>query len=184
VASGDSTSHFQPRSMNGYELPIYPFRTPPEFTSGRQPRYPVVVAGGGLTGLTLGLDLGLRGIPVVILDEDDNVGALGLSSRGVVYVERTLEIFERLGVARRVIQRGVGWSSGRVFKGEDEVYAFSSKGVEGSYIPPYTNLQQFFVEEYLVERISEVGAIDLRWKSRITGVSSHDDHVTLKIDTP
>jgi 3-(3-hydroxy-phenyl)propionate hydroxylase len=184
VASGDSTSHFQPRSMNGYELPIYPFRTPPEFTSGRQPRYPVVVAGGGLTGLTLGLDLGLRGIRVVILDEDDNVGALGLSSRGVVYVERTLEIFERLGVARRVIQRGVGWSSGRVFKGEDEVYAFSSKGVEGSYIPPYTNLQQFFVEEYLVERISEVGAIDLRWKSRITGVSSHDDHVTLKIDTP
>jgi 3-(3-hydroxy-phenyl)propionate hydroxylase len=184
VASRDSTLHHQPRSMDGYELPIYPFRTPPELTSGRQPRYPVVIAGGGLTGLTLGLDLGLRGIPVVIIDEDDNVGALGLSSRGVVYVERTLEIFERLGVARRVIQRGVGWSSGRVFKGEDEVYVFSSKGVEGSYIPPYTNLQQFFVEQYLVERIAEVDAIDLRWKSRITGVSSHDDHVTLKIDTP
>jgi 3-(3-hydroxy-phenyl)propionate hydroxylase len=170
--------------MDGYELPIFPFRTPPEIASGKQGRYPVVIAGAGLTGLTLALDLGLRGNPVVIVDEDDNVGALGLSSRGVVYVERTLEIFERLGVARRVIQKGVSWSSGRVFKGEDEVYSFSSKGVKGSYIPPYTNLQQFFVEQYLVERIAEVDAIDLRWKSRITGVWSHDDHVTLKVETP
>ena len=153
--------------MDGYELPIYPFRTPPELISGKQPRYPVVIAGGGLTGLTLGLDLGLRGIPVVIVDEDDSVGALGLSSRGVTYVERTLEIFERLGVARRVIRRGVGWSSGRVFKGDEEVYAFTSKSVEDLHIPPYVNLQQFFVEQYLVERIAEVGLIDLRWKSRV-----------------
>lgn len=184
MAARDSTSHYQPRAMDGYELPIYPFRTPREIISGRQPRYPVVIAGAGLTGLTLGLDLALRGISVVVLDEEDNVGALGLSSRGVVYVERTLEIFERLGVARRVIGKGVGWSNGRVFKGEDEVYSFSSKGADGSYIPPYTNLQQFFVEQYLVERIAEVDTIDLRWKSRIVGVSSHDDHVTLKIDTP
>jgi 3-(3-hydroxy-phenyl)propionate hydroxylase len=184
VASRDSTSHYQPRSMDGYELPIYPFRTPPELKSGKQPRYPVVIAGGGLTGLTLGLDLGLRGIPVVIVDEDDNVGAFGLSSRGVVYVERTLEIFERLGVARRVVEKGVGWSSGRVFKGDDEVYSFLSKGADDTFIPPYTNLQQFFVEQYLVDRISEVDNIDLRWKSRVVAVSSHDDHATLKIDTP
>ncbi|MEV5407158.1 FAD-dependent monooxygenase, partial [Streptomyces albidoflavus] len=184
MAGRDSTSHYQPQAMDGYELPIYPFRTPPEISSGKQPRYPVVIAGAGLTGLTLALDLGLRGIPVVIIDEDDNVGALGLSSRGVVYVERTLEIFERLGVARRVIEKGVGWSNGRVFKGEDEVYSFSSKGADGSYIPPYTNLQQFFVEQYLVDRIAEVDAIDLRWKSRIVGVSSQDDHATLKVETP
>ena len=184
MVATDSTSHHQPRAMEGYELPIYPFRTPPEIASGKQERYPVVIAGAGLTGLTLALDLGLRGVPVVIIDEDDNVGALGLSSRGVVYVERTLEIFERLGVARRVIQKGVGWSSGRVFKGEEEVYAFSSKGADSSYIPPYTNLQQFFVEQYLVERIAEVDTIDLRWKNRITGVSSHDGHVALQIETP
>ena len=184
MAARESTSHYQPRAMDGYELPIYPFRTPPEIASGQQPRYPIVIAGAGLTGLTLALDLGLRGIPVVIIDEDDNVGALGLSSRGVVYVERTLEIFERLGVARRVIEKGVGWTNGRVFKGEDEVYSFSSKGADGSYIPPYTNLQQFFVEQYLVERIAEVPAIDLRWKSRIVGVSSCDDYATLTVDTP
>ncbi len=170
--------------MDGYELPVYPFRTPPEIVSGQQPRYPVVIAGAGLTGLTLALDLGLRGIPVVVVDEDDSVGALGLSSRGVVYVERTLEIFEQLGVARRVIEKGVGWTNGRVFKGKDEVYSFSSKAADDSYIPAYTNLQQFFVEQYLVERVAEVSAIDLRWKSRIVGVGSHNDYVTLTVDTP
>jgi 3-(3-hydroxy-phenyl)propionate hydroxylase len=170
--------------MDGYELPVYPFRTPPELASGLQGRYPVVIVGGGLTGLTLALDLGLRGISVVVIDEDDSVGALGLSSRGVVYVERTLEIFERLGVARRVIEKGVGWTKGRVFKGQDEVYSFAAKAVDDSYIPPHTNLQQFFVEQYLVERIGAIDNVDLRWKSRVVGVSPHDDHVTLQISTP
>lgn len=184
MSTRNSSSHHQPCGMDGYELPVYPFRTPPEIALGSQPRYPVIIAGGGLTGLTLALDLGLRGIPVVILDEDDNVGALGLSSRGVVYVERTLEIFERLGVARRVIEKGVGWTNGRVFKGTEEVYSFSSKAADDDYIPPYTNLQQFFVEQYLVERIAEIDAIDLRWKSRIVGVESRDDRVILTVDTP
>jgi 3-(3-hydroxy-phenyl)propionate hydroxylase len=177
-------AHHQPDAMDGYQLPIYPFRSPLELTSGKQPRYPVVIAGAGLTGLTLALDLGLRGIPVVLIDEDNTVGALGLSSRGVVYVERTLEIFERLGVARRVIEKGVGWASGRVFKGETEVYSFRAKAADSTYIPPYTNLQQFFVEQYLVERIVDVPAIDLRWKSRVVDVSSYDDHVKLKVETP
>jgi 3-(3-hydroxy-phenyl)propionate hydroxylase len=184
MSGRQNTSHYQPRAMDGYELPVYPFRVPPEVTSAKQGRYPVVIAGAGLTGLTLALDLGLRGVPVVILDEDDNVGALGLSSRGVVYVERTLEIFERLGVARRVIAKGVGWSSGRVIHGNEEVYSFSSKGTDDSYIPPHTNLQQFFVEQYLVERIADVEAIDLRWKNRIVGVERRDDHVTLTVETP
>lgn len=165
-------------------MPVYPFRTPPELTSGMQPRYPAVIVGAGLTGLTFALDLGQRGIPVVVLDEDDSVGAFGLSSRGVVYVERTLEIFERLGVARRVIEKGVGWTNGRVFRGEAEIYSFSAKATDSSYIPPYTNLQQFFVEQYLVERAADIDAIDLRWKSRVVGVSAHDDHVKLQVDTP
>jgi len=49
---------------------------------------------------------------------------------------------------------------------------------------PTPNLQQFFVEQYLVERIAAVDIIDLRWKSRVVGVSPHDDHVSLQISTP
>lgn len=183
VASGvTKQGHVQPTSMRGYELPIYPFRPPAELTGGGW-RRPVIIAGAGLAGLTLALDLGLRGIPVVVIDRDDSVGAAGLSSRGVVYVHRTLEIFDRLGVADRIIARGVGWTLGRVFKGDQEVYSFKPRS-RGGRLPPNTNLQQFFVEEALVDRIGEVPCIDLRWSSEITSVAAAESGVRLHVETP
>ena len=38
----------------------------------------------------------------VLLDDDDTVGASGLSSRGICYAKRTLEILDRFGAAERV----------------------------------------------------------------------------------
>jgi 3-(3-hydroxy-phenyl)propionate hydroxylase len=179
---GPTQAHLQTTSMRGYELPIYAFKRPAELAgSGR--RRPVIIAGAGLTGLTLALDLGLRGIPVVVLDQDNSVGALGLSSRGVVYVHRTLEIFDRLGVAEQIIARGAGWTIGRVFKGEHEVYSFQSQS-RGGRLPPNANLQQFFVEEALVDRVNEVSGIDIRWSSEITSVEASDSGVRLHVETP
>lgn len=182
--SPDSSEHVQPHSMAGYALPTYAYTVPPEIRTGKPGNYRVVVVGGGLTGLTLALDLGLRGVDVVLLDEDDSVGASGLSSRGVVYVHRTLEIFDRLGIADRVVARGVDWSTGRVFKGNEEVYAFHSQPPGHGRLPANVNIQQFFVEEYLVDRIGEVPAIDLRWRNRVTGITQVESGVTLTIETP
>jgi 3-(3-hydroxy-phenyl)propionate hydroxylase len=176
--------HVQPSAMDGYALPTYAYRAPPEIGSSEPGRHKIVIVGGGLTGLTLALDLGLRGIPVVVLDEDNSVGASGLSSRGVVYVHRTLEIFDRLGIADKVLARGVGWDVGRVYKGESEIYAFRSQPPGRGRLPANINIQQFFVEEYLVDRIAEVLAVDLRWCSRVTGVEQGDREVTLVVATP
>src|SRR5438045_4085245 len=74
-------SSVQPNSMPGYTLPVYPYRTPPELRGDATETYPVIVAGGGLGGLTCALELGSRGIRTVVLDEDDTVGAAALSSR-------------------------------------------------------------------------------------------------------
>src|SRR5579885_784777 len=98
----------QPDRMPGYRLPTYAFRTPPELAAGRGAApapgtYPVVVVGAGLAGLTAALELASRGVQVVVLDEDDTVGASGLSSRGICYAKRTLEILDRFGVARRML---------------------------------------------------------------------------------
>jgi 3-(3-hydroxy-phenyl)propionate hydroxylase len=175
--------HLQPNAMRGYELPTYPFKPPAELAGVGARRRPVLIAGAGLTGLTLALDLGLRGIPVVVLDEDNSVGASGLSSRGVVYVHRSLEIFDRLGVAERLISRGAGWTLGRVFKGEQEVYAFKAQS-RGGRLPPNVNLQQFFVEEALVNRIAETPEIDLRWSNRVTAVAAAESGVRLRVETP
>jgi 3-(3-hydroxy-phenyl)propionate hydroxylase len=93
----------------GYSLPVFPYRRPAELDGKRQ-RHPVVVVGGGLSGLTAACDLAQRGIAVVLVDEDDTVGVRGASSRGIVYAQKTLEIFDRLGIPahRRQGRRLVG----------------------------------------------------------------------------
>ena len=85
-----------------YELPSWPFVAPPDLGARERRRYPVVIAGAGLAGLALACDLALRGIAVVVLDEDDTVGVRGASSRGICYAQKSLELFDRLGIYERI----------------------------------------------------------------------------------
>jgi 3-(3-hydroxy-phenyl)propionate hydroxylase len=167
-----------------YALPEYAYVAPPEITRGPQPRYPLVIVGGGLVGLTLAADLASRGVACVLLDEDHTVGVRGASSRGIVYVQRTLEVMARLGVYERIAAKGVTWSRGEVLAGDEVLYAFDYQPQSVSAQPPFVNLQQFHLEAFLVERLGELGLTDLRWDNRVTDVEAHADHVTLHVATP
>jgi 3-(3-hydroxy-phenyl)propionate hydroxylase len=37
-------------------------------------------------------------VPAVLLDEDNTVGVKGAASRGICYTQKSLEIFQRLGI--------------------------------------------------------------------------------------
>jgi 3-(3-hydroxy-phenyl)propionate hydroxylase len=167
-----------------YLLPTYPFRVPPELAGGEARRYPVVIVGGGLSGLTAACDLAVRGIETVLLDEDDTIGVRGASSRGIVYARKTLEVFRRLGIYERVAQKGVQWFVGRTLVNDEIVYEFDMKQVTSSEQPAFLNLQQFYVEWFLVDRIMELGRTDLRWKNKVIGVSPSKDFVSLDVETP
>ena len=167
-----------------YELPTWPFVPPPDLGAGEPIRYPVVIAGGGLAGLTLACDLALRGVRAVVLDEDDTVGVRGASSRGICYAQKSLEIFERLGIYERIRAKGITWSVGRTFSGRDELYAFNLKDDSHSEQPPFINLQQFYLEWFLVDRIVELGGTDLRWKSRVVKVEEEAEAVLVEVETP
>jgi len=171
-------------SAAGYVLPEYPFAAPPELRGEPARRYPVAIVGAGLAGLTLAADLAQRGIECVVLDEDNTVGVRGASSRGIVYVQKTLEIMARLGVYERIAEKGVTWSAGKVLAGEEVLYAFDYQPSSVSAQPPFTNLQQFYLEWFLVDRITTLGHANLRWKSRVVGVTPHVDRVALTIETP
>jgi 3-(3-hydroxy-phenyl)propionate hydroxylase len=167
-----------------YELPSWPFVPPPELASGQVVRHPLVIVGAGPSGLTLACDLAQRGVRAVLLDEDDTVGVRGASSRGICYAQKSLEIFERLGIFERIAAKGITWSFGRTFSGEQEVYNFNLQTASVSRQPPFINLQQFYIEWFLVERILELGLTDLRWKSRVTRVEPIADGVRLEVETP
>ncbi|OUL99570.1 FAD-dependent monooxygenase [Variovorax sp. JS1663] len=167
-----------------YELPHWPFVAPPEL--GRQDivRHPIVIVGAGPAGLTLACDLAKRGVPAVLLDEDDTVGVRGASSRGICYAQKSLEIFERLGVYQRIADKGITWSFGRTFSGAQEVYNFNLQIASVSAQPPFVNLQQFYLEWFLVDRVLELGVVDLRWKNRVRRIEPGGDGVHIEVETP
>ncbi len=169
--------------MTAYRLPEFAYHPPPELR-GERARHPLVIVGGGLAGLTLAADLASRGVRSILLDEDNTVGVRGASSRGICYVQRTLEVMDRIGIWERIAAKGVVWSAGKTLAGDDVLYSFDLKPQSVSKQPPFVNLQQFYLEWYLVDRIVELGLTELRWKNRVIGIEPHDDHATLTVRTP
>jgi 3-(3-hydroxy-phenyl)propionate hydroxylase len=171
----------------GYVLPEYPFVAPTEIASGEVSHHPIVIIGGGLTGLTMACALATYGIRAVLLDEDNTVGAKGASSRGICYTQKSLEIFQRLGIYERIAAKGIQWSVGRTFAGNDEVYSFDLRqqsGYDLSSQPPFINIQQFYIEAYLVDRIRQLGHVEMRWCNRVKAFEQNNECATLAITTP
>jgi 3-(3-hydroxy-phenyl)propionate hydroxylase len=172
-----------PATGGGYALPVFPYHRPAELIGKRQ-RHAVVVVGGGLSGLTAACDLAQRGIAVVMVDEDDTVGVRGASSRGICYAQKTLEIFDRLGIYRRIADKGIAWSVGKVLVDNDVLYSFDAGSGSLSQQPPFINLQQFYVEWFLVDRLMQLPHAELRWRNRVTGIKLLADHAVLDVETP
>ncbi|MEO0972257.1 MAG: FAD-dependent monooxygenase, partial [Pseudomonadota bacterium] len=122
-------------------------------TEDRQ--HPVVIVGGGPVGLTLALDLGLRGHDVVVLNQLDFIAD---GSKAICFSKRTLDVWNRLGVAWRMVEKGVVWSVGKVFHGarRTPVYQFDLLPEKGQEMPGFINLQQYWVEEFLVDALAEL----------------------------
>jgi 3-(3-hydroxy-phenyl)propionate hydroxylase len=167
----------------GYALPVFPYGRAAELDGARL-HHKVAVVGGGLTGLAATCDLASRGVPVVMVDEDDTVGVRGASSRGIVYAQKTLEIFDRLGIYERIAAKGVTWSVGKVLADDDVLYSFDAAEGSRSRQPPFINLQQFYVEWFLVDRLMTLPAAELRWRNRVIGIAQDADRVALEVETP
>src|ERR1700730_1952238 len=172
-----------PATGGGYALPVFPYHPPAE-RAGKRQRHPVVVVGGGLSGLTAASDLAQRGVAVVMVDEDDTVGVRGASSRGIVYAQKTLEIFDRLGIYPRVAAKGITWSIGKVLADDDVLSSFDAASGSLSKQPPFINLQQFYVEWFLVDRLMQLPQAELRWRNQVKGIALKADHAVLEIETP
>ena len=190
-AKAEFTNGYEFAQGVGYKLPEYPFVEPPELATGEVRRHPIVIVGGGITGLSLACALADYGVRALLLDEDNTVGVKGASSRGICYAQKTLEIFRRLGIYERIASKGVQWSVGRTFAGNDEVYSFDLRQQNThslSQQPPFINIQQFYIEGFLVEKLNEGEAkdrlIDLRWCHRVTKFRQDADIATLQIATP
>ena len=168
--------------MARYEYKRFPYRTPSELAGEASPGAQVTICGAGPIGLSAAIDLAQHGVRSVVLDDNDVVS---VGSRAICWAKRTLEIFDRLGVASRMIAKGVTWKVGRLFDGDREIWSFDLLPEPGHRMPAFINLQQYYVEQYLVERCADFpGHIDLRWKNRVVAVEQEPDCVRVSVETP
>lgn len=167
--------------LSTYTYPRYAYRRPPELDApDTVTRHPVVVIGAGPVGLSAAIDLAQHGLPVVLLDDDDTVS---VGSRGLCYAKRTLEVLDRLGCGQAVVDKGVTWNVGRTFHRDAEVFSFNLLPEPDHRRPGMVNLQQYYLEEYLVNRAAELPNLDLRWKNKVAQVTPEGDGALIDVET-
>ncbi|WP_186399763.1 FAD-dependent oxidoreductase [Stappia sp. P2PMeth1] len=168
-----------------FETPLYPYTRCADQDAAAPARHKVVVIGAGPIGLALAIDLAQQGVAVTVLDENDKVS---WGSRAICFAKRPLEILDRLGCGQRITDKGVVWNLGKVFFDERKVYEFNLLPEGGHKRPAFINLQQYYLEQYLVERALEIGRdtglLELRGGNKVSAVTPHGDGVELTVETP
>jgi 3-(3-hydroxy-phenyl)propionate hydroxylase len=164
---------------------LYPYAKSPDQDASAPVRHKVIVAGGGPVGLATALDLGLRGVPVLVLDDQEGVG---LGSRAICFAKRTLEICDRLGAGEAMLAKGVQWNTGKVFHDDRLLYEFNLLPEDGHAFPAFINLQQPFFEKFLHEALVRAQAdgapIEVRGRNRVDDIIQYEDYVSLDVMTP
>jgi 3-(3-hydroxy-phenyl)propionate hydroxylase len=160
--------------------PQYPFVVPPELRGAKR-EHDVVIVGAGPVGLTAALELARHGVDCVIIDEK---GTLHDGSRAICIARHSLEMMQQLGLADRFVSKGLGWTHGTSYYGMRPVYRLEMPHSAHERFYPMYNLQQQYIEQFLVEATTEEPRIDLRWQSRLTGIDARADGATLTVQTP
>ena len=166
---------------SGHQNPVYAYRRSADQDDAVPRHHPVVIVGAGPSGLTAAIALAECGINSVVLDDNDTVST---GSRAICFAKRTLEIWDRLGCAAPMLEKGVVWQVGKVFFRDAQVYQFNLQPEGGHKMPAFINLQQYYVEEFLVDRIGELPLVDLRWKNRVTRIERRADGARVEVETP
>ncbi len=148
---------------------------------GAQARLPVAIVGAGPVGLTAALELARHGVRCVVLESELQVSE---GSRAIVFTRRSMEILQQVGVAARVTENGLPWRFGNsIYRGQ-RVFRMEAPHDADDRFFPMINLQQQYLEEYLVDAAEAHPLIELRWGNRVTAVEQGVDCVRATVDTP
>jgi hypothetical protein len=163
-----------------YNYTVYPYRRPMEMDGGRAAA-PVIIVGAGPIGMVTAIDLARFGVASIVLEQELQISH---GSRAIVLTRRSMEILQQVGVHKPFLAKGLPWSNGRSFYRGEEVYQVVMPYDEDDRFLPGLNLQQQYMEEFLVDSCRKNALIDLRWGQKVVAVSQTDTAVTLRIDTP
>ena len=148
---------------------------------GPQKRQQVVIVGSGPAGMVLALELARHGVPSVILTSELQVSQ---GSRAIVFTRRSMEILQQVGVADRMTQHGLPWRFGNSFYRGQRVFRMEAPHDADDRFFPMLNIQQQYMEEYLLDACEASGLIELRWGNKVTHVAQENGFAVATVDTP
>jgi 3-(3-hydroxy-phenyl)propionate hydroxylase len=139
------------------------------------PELPVLVAGAGPVGQTTAALLARRGVPVRLFDQRQARDPVG--SKSICQARDVLDIWELLGVGRRLADEGTTWTTARTFFRNSEIasWRFTDRG--RSAFPPFVNIGQQRTEQLLDETLSRLG-VDICWGHELVAIDQSGDQVT------
>ncbi|MEO8573704.1 MAG: FAD-dependent monooxygenase, partial [Pyrinomonadaceae bacterium] len=139
----------------------------------------VIIIGAGPTGLALACQLIRYGLDFVIIDSKETTTP---HSKAIGVQARTLEIYEQIGLADKLI--GLGWRAekarmivGGKVRGEVD---FSDIG-KGMSAYPYVLIVEQGKHEKLIYEFIQSNGKDVRWQTTLQSFSQDDESVTAVI---
>jgi 3-(3-hydroxy-phenyl)propionate hydroxylase len=144
---------------------------------------PALVVGAGPIGLVTALGLAQQGVRCVLIESELQVSE---GSRAIVFTRRSMEILQQVGAADAVAAHGLPWRFGNSFYRGQRVFRMEAPQSPDDRFAPMTNLQQQFVEQYLLDEVAHQPLIEMRWGHKVTRIVRNDAHegVVLEIATP
>jgi 2-polyprenyl-6-methoxyphenol hydroxylase-like FAD-dependent oxidoreductase len=129
----------------------------------------VVIVGAGPVGLTAALELARFEVPSVVLEAKPELTPEG--SRAIVLARHALEIFERLGCAAEMVERGVVLDRARTYFRERELFCVEFPAPAPGELPRFMNLQQTHTERALLRQVEATDMSDVRWGTTVSGLA-------------
>ncbi|WP_370935398.1 FAD-dependent monooxygenase [Amycolatopsis sp. cg13] len=138
----------------------------------------VLVVGAGPTGLTLTHELARRGVSVRLVDAADGPA---VTSRALATHARTLEVFDQMGVAERLLPRGCRVEHFTLHQRGRELIRFDTNYDRLPTRFPFTLMvDQAVTEQVLRERVAELG-VEVEWGVELTGLTRREDRVDVRL---
>lgn len=169
----------EPRPSIYYQYQVHEPWLPSEH--GEQSRAKVAIVGAGPAGMVAALELARLGVPNIVFSSELQVSQ---GSRAIVFTRRSMEILQQVGVADKITQNGLPWRFGNSYYRGQHVFRMEAPHDEDDRFFPMINLQQQYLEEYLLAACLSNPLIDFRWGNKVSNHKSEDGYVQIEVDTP